>query len=85
MRIYAGDITPHKFKVWYGVYFLVGCVVFTYVLGEIVGIIVEILRWRRLMHVFDGGLSPELIERMDYFHDGQVRLSFRFSGDLVQN
>lgn len=73
LRACYGDITPRHHRFWYGCYFLLAVVTFTYILGEIVGIAIEVMRWRRLLHLFDGGLSERLIDRMDYTHDGQVR------------
>lgn len=56
----------------FGTYFVASVVVFSYVLGEAVGIAVEIGRLRRLRSFFQGGLTSAMIHKMDRFQDGQV-------------
>ena len=63
---------PHSFRPAFAVFFLVAVVVFTYVLGESVALVAEIGKYRRLEGFFAGGLSPEILDSMDAFHDGQV-------------
>lgn len=59
---------------WCCRYFLVGVLVFTYVLGQIVSITLEVGRFRRLQRFFEKGFTPEMLERMDFVSDGQVRV-----------
>ena len=68
-----GDIVPHSFRPAFAVFFLVAVVLFTYVLGESVALITEIGKYRRLENLFAEGLSPQILDRMDHFRDGQVR------------
>lgn len=63
---------PHENKPVFAVYFLVSVVAFTYSLGESISTIVEVLRWRRLVRLFEAGLTEELLDRMDVFEDNQV-------------
>lgn len=65
---------PHRYKAVFATYFLISVVTFTYVLGESVAIVVEVLRWRRVVRILDEGVTQPLLDRMDFSHDGQVHL-----------
>ena len=67
----------------WAIYFLFSVIVFSYVIGECVGIVLEYSRWRRLMRTFEGGLTEELLHRMDITHDNQVRFSLGVTCKLV--
>ena len=78
-----GDITPKEHKFIWAIYFLFSVIVFSYVIGECVGIVLEYSRWRRLMRTFEGGLTEELLHRMDITHDNQVRFALEVTCKLV--
>ena len=67
-----GDIVPKSHKVLYACYFLSSIIAYWVVIGECVGIALEYVRWQRLMRLFEGGLTEELLHRMDLTHDDEV-------------
>ena len=64
---------PHHAKALFALYFLGAVITFTFVLGECVSIMVEVARSRRLAKLFEKGLTEDLLNRMDAFHNGEVR------------
>ena len=64
---------PSDHRPVFAAYFLASVVVFAYTLAESIGIVIAVLRWRRLICIFEGGLTESLLHRMDAFEDGKVR------------
>jgi hypothetical protein len=75
-----GDIVPNNYKAVFATYFLISVITFTYVLGESVAIVVDVLRWQRIMRILSEGVTQPLLDRMDTSHDGQVRLPEQLGG-----
>jgi hypothetical protein len=60
-----GDIVPKNHKVVFALFFLVSVCLFAYVLGEVVGALVELLKCRRLAAFFKDGLTQEMLQKLD--------------------
>lgn len=67
-----GDITPHCHKPLLAAYFLLGVLVFTFLLGEAIALVLEVQRVRRLRAFLADGFTPQMLRDMDVFDDGQV-------------
>lgn len=60
-----GDIVPKNHKVLFALFFLISVCLFAYVLGEVVGAVVELLKCRRLAAFFKDGLTHEMLQKLD--------------------
>ena len=67
-----GDIVPSHHRVAFACFFLVTVVVFAYLLGESVALVTETKRYHRMDEFFGKGMTPEILDAMDIFRDGQV-------------
>lgn len=71
-----GDIAPTEYRPLFACFFLVAVVLFASLLGETVALVTELGNYRRLSALFENGLGPEALAKMDsYQGDGRVRLS----------
>jgi hypothetical protein len=68
-----GDIVPQTHKAIFAVYFLLSVVLFAYLLGQSVALAMEVGQYRRLDKFFSKGLTPEILDEMDRYRDGEVR------------
>lgn len=69
-----GDIVPEDHKALFAAFFLVSVCLFAFVLGEVVGACVQVLKCRRLAHFFKDGLTYEILEKLDGIDvDGEVQ------------
>jgi hypothetical protein len=68
-----GDIVPKRHKVVFALFFLVSVCLFAFVLGEVVGAMLELLKCRRLAAFFKDGLTPAMLRKLDTIEaDGSV-------------
>lgn len=67
-----GDVVPKEHRAEFACIFLLSVVLFAYLLGESVGLLADVHRYRRLDAFFARGLTPEIIDSMDAFRDGRV-------------
>lgn len=67
-----GDIVPSHHRIYFALFFLVTVVLFAFLLGESVALLTETKRYTRMDKFFAKGLTPEILDAMDIFRDGQV-------------
>jgi hypothetical protein len=68
-----GDIAPTKYRPLFACFFLVAVVLFAFLLGESIALVTELGNYRRLSALFENGLGPEALDKMDnYQGDGRV-------------
>lgn len=68
-----GDIVPSHHKPLFACFFLVTVVLFAYLLGESVALVTKTRHFKRMDEFFSRGLTPEILNSMDIFGDGQVQ------------
>jgi hypothetical protein len=68
-----GDITPTTHRPLFACFFLVAVVLFAYVLAESVALVSDVHRYQRLDAFFAKGITPQILDAMDLFQDGQAR------------
>jgi Ion channel len=78
-----GDVVPHEHRAIFAATFLVSVVLFAFLLGESVALLSEIHNYRRLDAFFARGLTPEILDSMDAFRDGQVRVRIHLLATLA--
>jgi hypothetical protein len=78
-----GDVVPHRNRAIFAATFLVSVILFAFVLGESVALLSEVHNYRRLDAFFERGLTPEILDSMDSFRDGQVRAHVPFPSSLL--
>lgn len=68
-----GDIAPTRFRPLFACFFLVAVVLFAFLLGESIALVTELGNYRRMHALFEDGLGPEALAKMDnYQGDGRV-------------
>lgn len=68
-----GDIAPTRFRPLFACFFLVAVVLFAFLLGESIALVTELGNYRKMSALFENGLGPEALAKMDnYQGDGRV-------------